>query len=345
MKTIINITFLFLFLILTFSCNDNPINPINDQPGRRDYTWTVDTIPNYMSRMWGDSPKDVWVIGAPGDFSQTVYHYDGNKWSTDGVFRLWSPHSIYGFNNNLYIGGDRGKIYKYDGNNWNEIANLEKDGHNDIVFDNMWGESILGLAYSLFATGAYPDEEGYTNNSVIAHFSNNKWEMINTDSLYGIVERIYRNPSDNKIYIQVVGGHNYSDSTTIWEYDKGYYHKLYSNIWVQGLQADLSFINGEVYFIIASKIFVRKNDQFQEILEVNNPNFYQRIWGRNSKDIFLMMTDGLAHYNGADIQYLFHYPFHTQIFGAALFENDVFFLVYKSQGNLNLIYHGKFNNH
>ena len=119
---------------------------------------------------------------------------------------------------------------------------------------------------------------------------------------------------------------------------------LYKNEWVQGLQADISLINGEVYFALGSEIAIRVDNKFQTVLKVDNPNFYQRIWGRNSKDIFLMMVDGLAHYNGTDIQYLFHYPFHTQVFGAALFDNDVFFLVYKSQGNLNLIYHGKLKN-
>ena len=82
---------------------------------------------------------------------------------------------------------------------------------------------------------------------------------------------------------------------------------LHSNLWVQGLQADISMINGEVYF--GSAIETRENGQFQTILTVDNPNFYQRIWGRNEKDIFLMMGDGLAHYNGTDIQYLFYSDF------------------------------------
>ncbi len=74
------------------------------------------------------------------------------------------------------------------------------------------GEPISGLSYSLFATGAYPDENGYFNNSVIAHYTNNKWEMLNTDSLYGLVSCLYRNPMNNKIYILTIGGHNYTDS-------------------------------------------------------------------------------------------------------------------------------------
>ncbi|MGE5797799.1 MAG: hypothetical protein ACM34N_13515, partial [Ignavibacteria bacterium] len=96
---------------------------------------------------------------------------------------------------------------------------------------------------------------------------------------------------------------------------------------------------------LGREISKRVNNQFQTILKVDNPNFYQRIWGRNSKDIFLLMTDGLAHYNGTDTEYLFYFKVtpRTQIFGAALFEKDVFFLVGEAGTNLNLIYHGKLN--
>ena len=53
------------------------------------------------------------------------------------------------------------------------------------------------------------------------------------------------------------------------------------------------------------------------------------------------MNDGLAHYNGTDIEYLFQFdkPY-TAIFRAQLFENDVFFLIYESQTNLSIISHG-----
>ena len=126
---------------------------------------------------------------------------------------------------------------------------------------------------------------------------------------------------------------------------QGKYTELYSNIWTKGLQADISLINREVYFILGNQIAIRVNNQFKTILNVDNPNFYQRIWGRNSKDIFLLMTDGLAHYNGTDVKYLFHFTLGdvkpwTQIYGAALFEKDIFFLVDEPPTHLTLIYHG-----
>lgn len=73
------------------------------------------------------------------------------------------------------------------------------------------------------------------------------------------------------------------------------------------------------------------------------------FWGRSTKDIFLLMTDGLAHYNGDNIEYLFYFTFAndkpwTQIYGAAIFENEVFFTIYEPPTDLKLIYHGKLIN-
>ncbi len=348
MRSFVKISLIILAIILLqFSCkNTSPTAPENIQPGKRDYTWTVDTVNPYytLNKLWGSSPTDVWSIGHPGDFSKTIDHYDGAKWSTDGINRFIDPGSIFGFSeNNIFIGCANGRIWNYDGEEWKETTVLTKDGSNQIVFDNMWGDS----SNDLYAFGAYPDKNHLFNNSVIAHYTNNQWNMLNTNGLIGIVERLYKNKTDNKIYLRtnIIGGGEYPDSNLVYEYIQGNYYKLYSSVWTQGLQADISLINGKVYFILGSRIAIRTFGMFQTVLVVANPNFYQRIWGRNSKDIFLMMTDGLAHYNGSDIGYLFYFnkiP-RTQIYGAVLFDNDVFFLVYESQTGLNLIYHGKLN--
>ncbi|MBM4172619.1 MAG: hypothetical protein FJ214_12175 [Ignavibacteria bacterium] len=329
-------------LIITNSCN-SPTEP-EPLPGRRDYVWRVDTLDNNSyspgSRMWGNSPTNIYATSY-GDWSYSISHFDGEKWSSYGIPGLTGISSVYGFsNNNVFVGAGNGIIWKFDGNNWKSFASLTKDGNNRIVFDNIWGES----ASDFYALGAYPDQYGY-NNSVIAHYYNGKWEMINTDALYGIVEHLYKNFPDNKIYLQVIGGRNLTDSTHIYEYSQSKFLKLYSNIWTQGLQADISLIDNKVYFVLGNEIAVRRDNKFQTVVNVTNPNFYQRIWGRSSKDIFLLMTDGLTHYNGSNVEYLFYFnktP-RTQIFGAALFENDVFFLVYESLTGLSLVYHGKIN--
>ena len=128
-------------------------------------------------------------------------------WFTDGVFRLLSPHSIWGSsNNNAYIGGSAGKIWHFDGNSWSEVATLTKDGHDDIVFDNIWG----GSYNDFYIMGAYHNDNGAPNNSVITHFNDNIWTSFDTDNIIGIVERLYKNKTDGKIYLRTnrIGGGN-----------------------------------------------------------------------------------------------------------------------------------------
>jgi len=341
----------FFFLItllsvvaLNFSCKKSPTEPTdNTQPGRRDYVWTVDTLNypyNTIYRIWGSSPTDVWAISPGGDLGLTIFHYDGNRWLTDGISRPISPSAVWGFaNDNIFIGGSNGKIWKYNGNIWQEFAVLTKDGNAQIVFDGMWGDS----PNNFFAFGAYCDGYGLPNNSVIVHYTDNEWGMLNTTDLKGIVEHLYKEKSNGHIFMQVInmGGAEYQDSTLIYEYSQGKYSQLYGSIWTRGYEADISLINNEVYFILGSRIAKRMKDKFVTIFVVDNPNFYQHIWGKSAKDIFLAMTDGLAHYNGSNVEYLkyFDKP-RTQIFGSALFEKEVFFIVYEAQTNLNLIYHG-----
>jgi hypothetical protein len=346
LTSIIFFVFMFFLSSIYFSC-DNAVGPGGDTSGRRDYTWTIDTL-NYpydpMFRMWGSSPTDVWTTSG-GYWEKSISHYNSVGWNSFGIPGMDIPYSIYGFSgSDVYVGTGAGGIWHYDGSNWSNVANLTKDGHSDIVFDNMWGSSPSDI----YATGAYPDSNGLYNKSVIAHFSDGKWDMLNTDGIYGIVEHLYENSDDQDIYLQAIKFSNTYDSTFIYEYSQGKYNNLYTSFWGIGTQADISIINNEVYFILGNEIDIRANGQFQTVLRVDNPNFYQRIWGRNSQDIFLLMTDGLAHYNGSDVEYLFNFhladilPW-TQINGAALFEREVFFLAYEPTTHLNLIYHGKLN--
>jgi hypothetical protein len=122
--------------------------------GKRNYTWTLDTIwytnsqypdlETYMSTIWASSPQDVYVGGFSSLLSIGVlYHYDGNRWQRialhvseggyiNGAFHL---QSIYGFrSSNIWAVGtkqydnpspppnslDSSFIIHYDGTAWTE---------------------------------------------------------------------------------------------------------------------------------------------------------------------------------------------------------------------------------
>ena len=71
-----------LILFINWDCKKNPVGPENIQPGRRDYTWTVDTltVPNgdlfYLFSLWGSSPTDIWAVGSGRTTLVTLWHYD-----------------------------------------------------------------------------------------------------------------------------------------------------------------------------------------------------------------------------------------------------------------------------
>jgi len=342
MKFLIVLFFVSTALLLLNNCdNTEPVDEL--KPGRRDYAWTVDTL-NYpfapLTRIWGSSPTDVWAI-SPGDWDKSISHFNGISWTSYGVSGMNVPSSIFGFApNSIFVGTGGGGIWKFDGNGWNKIAELTKDGRNDIVFDNIWGKS----QNDFFAFGAYPDTNGLANNSVIAHYQNNNWSIFNTGDIKGIVEHLFENKINNKIYFQAIkiGGWTHPDSTILYEYTYPNYKKIYSGVWDYENTGDITLIEDEVYFIIGKKLTARVNNEYRTFLNLDNASFDNYAWGTNRKNIFLRMTDGIAHYNGTDIEYLVNYSKpRTYLPSVALFEKDVFFLVHEAPTNLNLIYHGK----
>lgn len=341
-KGIIRYSFLIILLLLPMTCCNSIEPPIDDvKPGRRDYSWMVDTV-NYgewIEEIWASSPTDVWAVGG-GDYRYNIWHYDGNGWSTDSVFRYIAPGAIYGFSpNDIYISDGWSGLWKYDGVDWRHFVQLSKDGHTDIAIQNIWGESNNDF----YVLGAYPDGDGFYNNPVIAHFYNGVWNILNTDGIVGIINHLYKNNYDEKIYFSDIGYWGDYDSSYIYEHSKGKNERIYTSVRGKGTLCDISLINGTVYFILGNRIATRFAGKFITMFTVDNIEFYQRIWGRSSKDIFLMMLDGLVHYNGTDMEYLFYYDqWGSHIDGAAIFDKEVFFLV-NQRNNLNLIYHGKLN--
>ena len=103
MRKLVNLLvfiFTFSFELFTSAGCSSATGPITSSPGRRDYTWTVDTlnIPYTMlGYIWGSSPTDVWAVGPGGDLDKTIYHFTGEKWFNDGISRSLTPGAVFGF--------------------------------------------------------------------------------------------------------------------------------------------------------------------------------------------------------------------------------------------------------
>ena len=335
-------------LILLIFVNINSCNGITEpeiQPGRRDYVWEVDTLAiPFMSfaRIWGSAANDVWIVGPGGDLDKTIYFYDGFRWKTDGISRPISPLSVWGFGkNNVWFGGRDGRIWHYDGNILKEHTRFETTREKNIGFQEIWGDSPSNI----FAAGYSGDDENRTG--VIAHFNGSRWELINFTNLkkYNFLRIRRASNESNKYYLWAIkDSPTTGDLVSIFEYKGGSDIKLiYESKDVVQTGTFIQKIVNEIYFVIGNSINTYSNSEFKKYLQVIFPNFGTQIFGRNKKDIFLRMLDGIAHYNGNDIEYLYRFSGNISITDAFLFDKEVFFLALDLTNGNDLIFRGKLN--
>lgn len=335
-------TLYILFISIIIACNDTPTEPIVTE-GSRDYTWRIDTLgstDDNFRRLWGDSPNNIWAISSHSVAPNTILHFNGKEWVAVGPYRDFLPAAIWGFSKNeVWIGGVLSDIWKYDGIQW-EKDKIFTHTPSRIVFNGMWGNEE-----TIFSFGAYADEIGKYNNPIITYLKNSNWEILNTDGITGIIANLYLDNYYN-LFVRSIkwGDPPVFDTTQIYYYQNDKFIRLYSSLYTLDKTANISLIDNEIYFALGDRIAVREKNEFQTVFKIDKPGFYGNFWGRSGRDMFLEMTDGIAHYNGIDIEYIHLFNHNkTYISDALLFENHAFFLVYESLTRSNLLYHGKIN--
>jgi photosystem II stability/assembly factor-like uncharacterized protein len=173
----------------------------------------------YYSAIWGDSMKNIVVVGENG----TAMHYTGVSWHKKTTFTNNTLSDVWGSTqNNIYATGENGTICHYDGNSWSTMPRNTEENLN----------SIYGFAQDdIFTVG---------DNATIMHYNGSNWISMtcttsrNLQSVWG--------SSSNNVY--AVG-----DYGTIIKYDGNYwkvedigiYDFLYS-VW--GFDANDIYISG-----------------------------------------------------------------------------------------------------
>ena len=126
-------------IVIFISC-EKGTEPEKIEPGRRDYEWKIDSIVVpffYMTDISGVSPNDVWIVGPGGGLDKTIWHYNGDNWSTDGISRLISPGAVFAIEDVVWIAGSAGRIWKRENGEWSFSAQLMLEGYQTIGFNNV----------------------------------------------------------------------------------------------------------------------------------------------------------------------------------------------------------------
>ncbi len=331
---------IIVFLITQNSCKNGPIDPyVNLEPGRRDYSWTADTlfIPfTYMNRIWGSNPNDIWAIGL-GDADKTIYHYDGNKWTTDGVSRDIDPTALWGFaTDDIWIGGF-GPLYHYDGANWNRDFEYNNDDFTLWGIQDIWGDSPDNVWAIGFA------DSSDVRIGIIFHYDGNYWSRVNIGFTRTTMMRIRRGKktSNNYFVWGLITSNLYSDTTKLYEFNGKKLKEIFSGLDIRTNYNYIQEIDDEVIFTKGYDLVKYVgNNIFRNIIHINNPKFGVQIFGRTIKDIFIRMKDGIAHFNGNDVGYLIKFGENNNIRDGLIFENKVFFLANNFSTGETIIFKG-----
>jgi hypothetical protein len=170
------------FLSLTCKSLTSPDD--NVQPGNRNYIWTVDTLHDLaqtgLGGIWGSSPTNVWSGGY-----EDLFHYDGTTW-THWPRIPCDVNTIFGFSaNDVWMGGDDGKIWHFDGSRWTENFIYRPDGFIDVNITDIYGTS----ANDIFAIGViwYNDT---THRGFILHNDGGGWREVYKANYYSQFGRV-----------------------------------------------------------------------------------------------------------------------------------------------------------
>ena len=309
------IFFSTLIILFNLSCHNNPVAP--EEPGRRDYTWTVDTltVPNndlfYLFSLWGSSPTDIWAVGSGSTALVTLWHYDGTSWSRNTSSLSSNLMSVYGFaQNDVYACDAPGNgVYHFNGSQWSNAYTYTNPG-TYLLSTNIWGDANNNI----YVAGAIDTigEGGY--KGAILHYNGNSWNILSIpDYRVGFIWIRRGILESNKYYLTAVRNESTGDTNKIFELDGSSLQEIYSGQEV----ATVNEMAGHIYHCIGKKIFKYQNDSLTIWKDFSGTVHGGRIWGRSEIDFFTVGSNGLTHYNGTDLIML--YP-------TSMFINEVFVL-------------------
>jgi hypothetical protein len=352
---------LLLIAVLSFSlllnfCKNTSVAP-ELTPGSRNYFWELDTLDmpvNYIGSMWGASPNDVWAVGPAGTENDRLLHYDGAKWSTYKKEPInCAANALFGFSaDNVWMGGQAGwgehgaGIWHYDGIEWSQNFIYDIEGSYTAAVMDMWGTN----PNDLYASGVISFFDGKTDDfrGFVLHFDGRRWqETVRVGPANSQFSRIRK--ERNGLYVYSFGsgeGTIATETVTFYEVKGNELREIYSSPRANIYLASLNVVAGKVYFVIGKDVFRFLGGSLIKQFSFQYPQFESDISGRSELDLFVTMKDGIAHYNGADTEYLYKFPVDDmgQINVPMIFEKEVFFCIWNWTGPsyaTNLMLHGR----
>lgn len=339
---VLNILLCLFFL----TCYENMTEIIDNVPaGRRDYTWTVDTLKAsvgdmmYPISLWGSSPTDVWALGFADASNIAKWHYDGFRWTIDSSRISNNLHFVFGFSHSdvWAVEGPGDKVWHYDGFQWSMFGQYPILGYSRIGFNSIWGDS----PDNMYAVGGADSTDGNSYKGIISHFNGVNWNYLNIPNIKIGFSWIRRDYSALRIRYYLMGTRfeRTGDSVKIFEFNGITLKQIYAD--VNG-SLNFNLIDNRIYFSDTRKILTHNDSVFTVWKDFSSSGYrFGTLYGRSYKDIFMggynASKNALLHYDGNNLLPIHDLPQLT--FHMFLFPSDIFVLGHN--GTYPIILHGK----
>lgn len=355
-----NLRLLFISIIIlsvTFvSCKeDNPSAPkeeIPPPPGKRDYEWKYWNLNDMFSQynnyeyLGGPSPDNVWISGG-GEFTLSLIHCTGNNLTLYDISDVRKFPSVPTANysppgsNITWFGGGTGEIYKEEGGKFTIYQKI----HHPEQFESFIEVFHAENSNDMIGAGAITNMTDTVYNGCVWVYENGKWEAKDTlKNYFGYFDQIKRGRSSNgeKIYLREIVKNRKGDSVAIYEYDHHSFRRIYyEQPYLEKIPEILS-MNDKVYFFIDKKLQQFDGKKFFTVKDFSSENIIpHKAFGRSINDFFIASLEGLYHYNGTDVKFLYKYPHAGTLWKALFFEKDVYFLIAVGTTGKTALLHGR----
>ncbi len=318
------------------------------KPGKRDYTWTIDTLAypgsfqTLMRDIYASSPTNVYVVGHNDQGGQgTMFRYDGNKWRAVDLGSIIiggiSLSAVYGFGpNDIYAVGERiydnptpppnfldsSLIIHFDGVRWSEIP-IQRGRHLQTVHgdkpNNVWAGGSYGTLF---------------------YFNRVEWKKMDLDTQKSIIS--ISGLSNTESYATTIG--EYADSLCYslirfngpnWQSVDSFTVVFSNIIWKFGYYLWQS--PSGVLYSSGHGVYKRVGNSWGKILNNDGPLF---IYGSDDNNIYAVGAFGrIFHWNGTDWKRLVEIELNIQFTSA--WTNNVETFIVGNNGYKTFIIHGK----
>ena len=334
--------FHFLIILLISFTGCTLLSEKSDpDPGSRSYTWTVEAVDGPLGLIydvWGTDLESLWVASTSG-----FWNYNGEEWKEveeNQEFHCGTFQSIFGFaKDDIWLGCNDGRIHYYDGTSWEPSFRFEKEEFYLSSVDGIWGTS----SEDMYATGhlVYKDTEGIY--SFLLHYDGRRWQEVLITDFEAQFQRVRKK---NKIYLSGIkegpsqGGSK--DSLVVYsENSKGLNQEFIES---RGGTLRMNSVNDKVYVVKEDALYRLNKSGFAEVIKLTGSKEVYDVLGRHKNDLILMTKQGLLHYNGQNLEYIFDIePDSFRGYRALVLEDEIIVLLQSQDGDWWEIHRGVVN--